>query len=108
MFPCPRRGAFGSAGGTAAARPRAPIQRRRIRDYGRFRPSRPANAAWLPGLTNLALIYEAPRRNWSLPAYLRNLENKAQLTYSLAPTPDDIVAVLSDPRTYGISASLKF
>ncbi len=61
--------------------------------------------------TDLSLEYKPENRNWSIQAFVRNLENTRPLTYGafVAAGPDDIYNwQFGAPRTYGLRVGLEF
>ena len=60
--------------------------------------------------TDLSLAYEAPKGQWSLRAFVRNLENKATSFQGAAPNVASGIffTVLNPPRTYGLNLGFHF
>ncbi|WDS35034.1 TonB-dependent receptor [Pseudoxanthomonas sp.] len=58
--------------------------------------------------SDFSLNYTAASGRWGLRGYVRNIENKAQLLFSLVPNAAIAGAMVSDPRTYGVAVNVNF
>lgn len=104
------------AGGALTPRLQTHYESDKNLDFRGFDVTRQA-AFWR---SDLSLSYEAPKRRWTLAAYVRNLENKVQLTQAepgggiaggpARNTGDNRLGygTFSAPRTYGIRAAVDF
>jgi iron complex outermembrane receptor protein len=54
--------------------------------------------------SNASLTYSSPAEDWNLSAWVKNIENRAQLTNAL---PFGRVQV-NDPRSFGLNVGYKF
>jgi iron complex outermembrane recepter protein len=58
--------------------------------------------------SDFSLMYTPSSQRWNLRAYVRNIENKAQLIFAQAPLSSVYAAMVSAPRTFGLSATVRF
>jgi iron complex outermembrane receptor protein len=58
--------------------------------------------------TDITMIYTLPGQKISLRGYVRNVEDKAQKLFTLAPPIPLAALELSDPRTYGVALMVKY
>ncbi|MFT4077404.1 MAG: TonB-dependent receptor [Asticcacaulis sp.] len=58
--------------------------------------------------TDATFVYTLPGDKVSIRAYVRNIEDKAQKLFTLAPPIPFAALELSDPRTYGVSLMVQY
>ena len=58
--------------------------------------------------TDASLTWTPPGGRISLRAFIRNIENKTQKLFTLAPPIPFAALEISDPQTYGVALSAKF
>lgn len=63
-----------------------------------------------PGFTrtDASITYALPNDSISIRVFIRNIENKVQKTFTLAPPVPFAALQLSDPQTYGVALSARF
>jgi len=58
-------------------------------------------------MLNANMVYSAPSGNWSLSAYVNNIENYAEKRQYMNVGGQGRMSI-GDPRTYGATLSVKF
>lgn len=59
-------------------------------------------------ITNFSTAYTSPDGNWTLSAYVKNIEDYAEKRAYFSPGGGAGVTTLGNPRTYGAVLSAKF
>lgn len=57
--------------------------------------------------TNASLAFETPDRHWQISAFVRNLENKAQVA-AFQPSANGDLVLLNPPRTFGATVRWRY